>query len=106
MSTPPSPKPKPPTSPAPKLPPLGANNAKKLLSGAGGSIGAGHSTAGGTPLSNLVPGAKKDGSKTGEDHSITAKHSFNNASGGHGKNAAKGGSGGGTAVPRRTAPGA
>lgn len=94
------------SKPTPKLPPLGSGNAKKLLSGAGGSIGAGHSTAGGTPLSSLVPGAKKDGGKT-EDHSITAKHSFNTGGGpGHGKNAAKGGSGGGTAVPRRTAPGA
>ncbi|HVU62973.1 MAG TPA: hypothetical protein VHC70_03285 [Phycisphaerales bacterium] len=105
MSTPPSPKS--PKSPAPKLPPLGSGNAKKLLSGAGGSIGAGHSTAGGTPLSSLVPGAKKADGKTGEDHSVTAKHNFNTGGGpGHGKNAAKGGSGGGTAVPRRTAPGA
>jgi hypothetical protein len=102
MSNPSSPK------PSPKLPPLGSNNAKKLLSGAGGSIGAGHSTAGGSPLSNLVPGAKKTDGKSGMDHSITAQHKFNSGGGGpgHGKNAAKGGSGGGTAVPRRTAPGA
>ncbi len=80
--------------------------AHKLLSGAGGSIGAGHSTAGGASLSKLVPQGTKKAAETKGDspaHKGGPANRFGPSGGPSGNTAAKGT--GGASGARRTAPG-